>query len=47
LEVKSNNAVHLKHWLKHIKPGTYFATLDGRMVSVIRLEGNNVYGVLY
>jgi hypothetical protein len=46
LEVHNVNAAPLNRWVRHIKPGTYFATQDGHMVSVIRLEGRTVYGVL-
>jgi hypothetical protein len=35
--------VQCNHWLQYTKPGTYFATHDGDMVSV-RVEGNLVYG---
>jgi hypothetical protein len=38
--------VQPNRWLQHIRPGTYFATRDGQMVSVVRVEGNTVYGVL-
>jgi len=37
--------VQCNHWLQYTKPGTYFATHDGDMVSV-RVAGNLVYGIL-
>jgi len=34
---------NLDRWVSHIIPGTYFATNDGEMASVSRVDGNNVF----
>ena len=33
----------LDRWVSHVNPGTYFATVDGKMASVVRVDGNNVF----
>jgi hypothetical protein len=38
--------VNPNRWVQHLRPGKHFATCDGQMVLVVRVEGNTVYGVL-
>ena len=33
-------------WSTHVIPGTYFASHDGSIVSVARLQDNNVFCVM-
>lgn len=34
------------NWVSHVAPGTYFATHEGQMACVVRVEGDNVYVTL-
>lgn len=36
----------ISRWVSHIIPGTYFATRDGEMASVVRVQGNQVLALL-
>jgi hypothetical protein len=38
--------LEVNSWVSHITPGTYFATPEGQLASVIHVEGNNVYVML-